>query len=178
MLVKILIAVAVVIAALAGYVATQPGEFQVTRSATIAAPAPAVFVQVNELRKWPAWSPWAKKDPQMKQTYEGPPAGTGAATSWVGNKDVGEGRMTIVESRPAELIRFKLEFLEPFAATNSAEFTFQPEGGGTRVTWTMQGQSNFIGKALHLAFDFDKMIGADFEQGLAGIKRIVESGPK
>jgi hypothetical protein len=96
----------------------------------------------------------------------------------VGNKDVGEGRMTIVESRPGELIRFKLEFLEPFAATNSAEFTFQPEGGGTRVTWTMQGQSNFIGKALHLAFDFDKMVGADFEQGLAGIKRIAESGPK
>lgn len=178
MLVKILIVVVVVLAALAAFVATQPGEFQVTRSATIVAPAPAVFVQVNELRKWPAWSPWAKKDPQMKQAYEGPPAGTGAVTSWVGNKDVGEGRMTIVESRPAELIRFKLEFLEPFAATNSAEFTFQPEGGGTRVTWTMQGQSNFIGKALHLAFDFDKMIGADFEQGLAGIKRIVESGPK
>lgn len=178
MLVKILIAVAVVIAAFAGYVATQPGEFQVTRSASIAAPPPAVFAQVNELRKWPAWSPWAKKDPQMKQAYEGPPAGPGAVTSWVGNKDVGEGRMTIVESRPAELIRFKLEFLEPFAATNSAEFTFQPEGGGTRVTWTMQGRSNFIGKALHLAFDFDKMIGADFEQGLAGIKRIVESGPK
>jgi hypothetical protein len=178
MLVKILIAVAVVIAAFAGYVATRPGEFQVTRSASIAAPAPAVFVQVNELRKWPAWSPWAKKDPQMKQTYQGPTAGTGAVTAWQGNKDVGEGRMTIVESRPAELIRFKLEFLEPFAATNSAEFTFKPEGGGTRVTWTMQGQSNFIGKALHLAFDFDKMIGADFEQGLAGIKRIVESGPK
>jgi hypothetical protein len=178
MLAKILIAVAVVIAALAGYVATRPGEFSVTRSAAIAAPAPAVFVHVNELRKWQAWSPWAKKDPQMKQSYEGPPAGTGAVTSWVGNKDVGEGRMTIVESRPGELIRFKLEFLEPFAATNSAEFTFQPEGGGTRVTWTMQGQSNFIGKALHLAFDFDKMVGADFEQGLAGIKRIVESGPK
>ena len=178
MLVRILVAVVIVLAALAAYVATRPGEFSVTRSASIAAPAPAVFVQVNELKKWEAWSPWAKKDPQMKQTYQGPPAGTGAVTSWVGNKDVGEGRMTIVESRPAELIRFKLEFLEPFAATNSAEFTFKPEGGGTRVTWTMQGQSNFIGKALHLAFDFDKMIGADFEQGLAGIKRIVESGPK
>jgi len=178
MLVKILVAVVIVLAALAAYVATRPGEFSVTRSASIAAPAPAVFVQVNELRNWPAWSPWAKKDPQMKQTYEGPPAGIGAVTSWVGNKDVGEGRMTIVESRPAELIRFKLEFLEPFAATNSAEFTFRPETGGTRVTWTMQGQSNFIGKALHLVFDFDKMIGADFEEGLAGIKSIVESGPK
>jgi len=174
MLVKILIAVAVVIAAFAGYVATRPGEFQVTRSATIAAPVPAVFVHVNELRNWPAWSPWAKKDPQMKQTYEGPPAGTGAVTSWVGNKDVGEGRMTIVESRPAELIRFKLEFLEPFAATNSAEFTFKEQGGRTEVSWSMSGQNNFIGKAMGVVFDFDKMIGADFEAGLASLKTIVE----
>jgi hypothetical protein len=174
MLVKILIAVVIVLAALAAYVATRPGEFQVTRSATIAAPAPAVFVHVNELRNWQAWSPWAKKDPQMKQTYEGPPAGTGAVTSWVGNKDVGEGRMTIVESRPAELIRFKLEFLEPFAATNSAEFTFKEQGGRTEVNWRMSGQNNFIGKAMGVVFDFDKMIGADFEAGLASLKTIVE----
>lgn len=178
MLVKILVAVVIVLAALAAFVATRPGEFSVTRSASIAAPAPAVFVHVNELRNWPAWSPWAKKDPRMKQTYEGPAAGVGASTAWAGNKDVGEGRMTIVESRAAELIRFKLEFFEPFAATNSAEFRFQPEGGGTRVTWTMQGQSNFIGKAMHLVFDLDRMIGADFEQGLGGIKGIVESGRK
>ena len=174
MLVKILIAVVIVLAALAAYVATRPAEFRVTRSATIAAPAPVVFVQVNELGKWQAWSPWAKKDPQMKQTYEGPPAGTGAVTSWVGNKDVGEGRMTIVESRPAELIRFKLEFLEPFAATNSAEFTFKEQGGRTEVSWSMSGQNNFIGKAMGVVFDFDKMIGADFEAGLASLKTIVE----
>ena len=174
MLVRILVAVVIVLAALAAYVATRPGEFSVTRSASIAAPAPAVFVQVNELRNWPAWSPWAKKDPQMKQTYEGPPAGTGAVTSWVGNKDVGEGRMTIVESRPAELIRFKLEFLEPFAATNSAEFAFKEEGGRTAVTWTMRGRNNFVGKAMCLVFDMDKMVGGDFAAGLAGIKAIVE----
>jgi hypothetical protein len=178
MLVKILIAFVIVVLGLAAFIATRPGEFEVSRSATFAAPAGAVFAQVNELRKWQAWSPWAKKDSQMKQTYEGPAAGVGASTAWAGNKDVGEGRMTIVESRAAELIRFKLEFFEPFAATNSAEFRFQPEGGGTRVTWTMQGQSNFIGKAMHLVFDFDKMIGADFEQGLGGIKGIVESGRK
>jgi hypothetical protein len=133
-----------------------------------------VFAQVNELKRWSAWSPWAKKDLQMKQTYEGPAAGTGASTSWIGNDEVGEGRMTIVESRPNDLVRFKLEFFKPFAATNSAVFEFKPEGQGTRVTWTMNGQNNFVGKALCLVFDMDKMVGGDFEAGLAGIKTIVE----
>jgi hypothetical protein len=174
MLVKILIAVVIVVLGLAAYIATRPGEFQVVRSATFAAPAPAVFAQVNELRKWEAWSPWAKKDPRMKQSYEGPAAGAGAVTSWVGNKDVGEGRMSIVESRPAELVRFKLEFFKPFAATNSAEFTFKEQGGRTAVSWSMSGRNNFVGKAMSVVFDFDKMIGADFEAGLASMKTIVE----
>jgi hypothetical protein len=155
-------------------VATRPEEFSVSRSATFAAPAPAVFAQVNELKKWQAWSPWAKKDPQMKQIYEGPAAGAGAVTSWVGNQDVGEGRMTILESRPAELVRFKLEFFKPFAATNSAEFAFKEEGGRTAVTWSMRGRNNFVGKAMCLVFDMDKMVGGDFEAGLAGIRAIVE----
>ena len=174
MLVKILIAVVIVVLGLAAFIATRPGEFEVSRSATFAAPAGAVFAQVDELRKWQAWSPWAKKDPQMKQTYEGPPAGTGAVTSWMGNKNVGEGRMTIVDSRPNELIRFKLEFLKPFAATNSAEFSFQEQGGRTAVTWSMRGQNNFVGKAMGVVFDFDQMIGADFEAGLASLKTLVE----
>ncbi len=174
MLVKILIGVVVVIAALAVYVAFQPGEFSVSRSASFAAPAPAVFAQVNELKKWEAWSPWQKKDPQAKNTYAGPGAGTGASMSWAGNKDVGEGRMTIVESSPHALVRFKLEFFKPFAATNSAEFSFKEEGGRTALTWSMRGQNNFIGKAMCLVFDMDKMVGGDFEAGLAGIKSIVE----
>jgi len=174
MLVKILIAVVIVVLGLAAFVATRPAEFRVTRTASFAAPAPVVFAQVNELRKWEAWSPWAKKDPQMKQSYEGPAAGAGAVTSWVGNKDVGEGRMSIVESRPAELVRFKLEFFKPFAATNSAEFTFKEQGGRTAVSWSMSGRNNFVGKAMSVVFDFDKMIGADFEAGLASMKTIVE----
>jgi hypothetical protein len=174
MLVKILIAFVIVVLGLAAFIATRPGEFEVSRSATFAAPAGAVFAQVNELRKWQAWSPWANKDPQMKQAYEGPPAGTGAVTSWQGNKDVGEGRMTIVDSRPNELIRFKLEFFKPFAATHSAEFTFTEHGGRTAVTWSMQGTNNFIGKAMGLVFDFDRMIGGDFEAGLANLKTLVE----
>lgn len=174
MLVKILIAVVIVVLGLAAFVATRPAEFRVTRTASFAAPAPVVFAQVNELRKWEAWSPWAKKDPQMKQAYAGPAAGASAVASWVGNKDVGEGRMSIVESRPAELVRFKLEFFKPFAATNSAEFTFKEQGGRTAVSWSMSGRNNFVGKAMSVVFDFDKMIGADFEAGLASMKTIVE----
>ena len=174
MLVKILIGTAVVILALAAYVATRPDEFSVTRSATFAAPAPAVFAQVSELKKWEAWSPWQKKDPQAKNSYAGPAAGTGASMSWAGNKEVGEGRMTIVESSPNALVRFKLEFFKPFAATNSAEFSFKEEGGRTALTWSMRGQNNFIGKAMCLVFDMDKMVGGDFEAGLAGIRSIVE----
>ena len=174
MLVKTLIGVAIVVAALAGYVATRPSEFSVSRSATFAAPAPAVFAQVNELKKWEAWSPWAKKDPQAKSSYAGPAAGAGASMSWAGNKEVGEGRMTIVESSPNALVRFKLEFFKPFAATNTAEFSFKEEGGRTALTWSMRGQNNFIGKAMCLVFDMDKMVGGDFEAGLAGIKAIVE----
>lgn len=175
MALKIVVALVLVLAGLAAYVATRPAEFRVTRSASMAAPPEAVFAQVNELKRWPAWSPWAKKDPQMKQAYAGPPAGVGASTSWIGNQDVGEGRMTIVESRPNQSVRFRLEFFKPFAATNEAEFAFAPEGAGTRVTWTMEGRNNFIGKAMGLIFDFDKMIGADFEAGLAGMQSIVET---
>lgn len=174
MLKIVLIAIAVIVVVFLAVVAMQPSDFRVVRSATIAAPAPAVFAQVNELRKWEAWSPWAKKDPQMKQTYEGAPAGTGAITAWAGNHEVGEGRMTIVESRPGELIRFKLEFFKPFTATNTAEFAFRPEGNQTVVTWSMSGQKNFIAKALHLFMDMDKMIGGDFEAGLANLKAVTE----
>ncbi len=174
MLTKILIALAVIVLVFIAIVVTRPAEFRVVRSAAIAAPAPAVFAQVNELRKWEAWSPWAKRDPAMKQTYDGTPAGTGAVTAWAGNREVGEGRMTITESRPAELIRIKLEFFKPFTATNTAEFTFKPEGNRTVVTWSMSGQNNFIAKAVHLFMDMDKMVGKDFEAGLANLKAVTE----
>ena len=174
MLIKIILGIAVLIGMLAAFVATRPSDFAISRSATFAAPAPAVFAQVNELRKWEAWSPWAKKDPQAKSSYAGPAAGKDASMSWAGNREVGEGRMSIVESRPNELVRFKLEFFKPFAATNSAEFAFKDEGGRTVLTWTMTGQNNFIGKAVCLVFDMDRMVGGDFENGLANIKGIVE----
>ena len=175
MILKMLIGVVIVLAALAAYIATRPTDFAITRSATYAAAPGAVFAQVNELKKWEGWSPWAKKDPQAKSTYAGPAAGTGASMSWAGNNEVGEGRMTIVDSVPNQLVRFKLEFFKPFAATNDAQFAFKTEGGKTTVTWTMTGQNNFIAKAMCLVFDMDKMVGGDFEKGLAGIGSIVEA---
>jgi hypothetical protein len=177
MLVKILIALAAIVVVFVVVVAVQPSEFRVVRTAKMSAPPAAVFAQVNDLHKWEAWSPWAKRDPAMKQTYEGAPAGTGAMTAWAGNK-VGEGRMTIIESRPNELIRIKLEFLKPFAATNTAEFTFKPEGNQTAVTWSMAGTNNLMAKAFHLFMNMDKLVGGDFEKGLVQMKSVAEAVPK
>jgi hypothetical protein len=174
---KILIAVAVVIVIFVVVVALQPADFRIVRSATMSAPAPAVFAQVNDFHKWEAWSPWAKLDPAMKQTYEGAPAGTGAIYTWAGNSKVGEGRMTLTESHPSDLIAIKLEFLKPFAAVNTSEFTFKPEGNQTSVTWSMAGRKNFISKGFCLFMSMDKMVGGDFEKGLAQLKAIVEAGP-
>ena len=175
---KILIALAVVVIALVGVVAVQPSGFRIARTTTISAPPPAVFAHVNDFHKWEAWNPWAKLDPAMKQTYEGASAGTGAIYTWAGNREVGEGRMTLTESRPSELIRIKLEFLKPFRATNTAEFTFKPEGDRTVVTWTMTGEKNFIAKAVGLVMNVDKMVGGQFETGLARMKSVVEAVPK
>lgn len=178
MLKKILLALTVIVVVFVIVVAMQPFEFRVTRSAILSAPAPAVFAQVNDLHKWEAWSPWAKIDPAMKKTYEGAPAGAGAIHTWAGNHEVGEGRVTIAESRPNELIRIKLEMFKPFAATNNVEFTFKPEGNQTVVTWGMTGAKNFFAKALHLFINMDKMVGGQFEQGLSQMKSVVEAAPK
>ena len=175
MLIKILVALAVIVIVFAVIVALQPSEYRVVRTATISAPAPALFAQVNDFHKWEAWNPWGKIDPAMKQTYDGAPAGTGAIYTWTGNREVGEGRMTIIESRPSELIRIKLEFFKPFAAINTTEFTFKPEGNQTVVTWSMTGKNNFMAKAIHLFMNMDKMVGDQFEKGLAQMKSVVEA---
>ena len=158
-------------------VAMQPSDFKVERSATLRAPAPAAFAQVNDFQNWQAWSPWEKVDPALKRQYEGPKAGTGAVYAWQGNKDVGEGRMTITESRPGERVRIKLEFFKPFAAVNDTVFSFKPSGDETTVTWSMSGQNNFISKAMCLFVNMDRMVGGMFEQGLAQMKTVVERRP-
>ncbi|MEZ0274997.1 MAG: SRPBCC family protein, partial [Roseimicrobium sp.] len=152
----------------------RPAEFQVSRSTVIAAPTPVVFDQVNNLKKWHDWSPWAKRDPNMKLTYSGPESGKDASYAWVGNSEVGEGKMTIVDSRPNEKVEFKLEFFKPFEATNAADFKFVPEGDKTKVTWSMNGKHNFVGKMICMFMDMDKMVGGDFEQGLATMKANAE----
>ena len=175
---KILIASAILILVFIIIVMTRPDNFRVSRSVAIPTAAEPVFAQVNDLHKFQDWSPWAKIDPNCKVTYAGPAAGVGASFAWAGNKDVGEGRMTITESRPGELVRFRLEFLKPFPATNTAEFTFKSTGNQTAVTWSMFGKANFIMKAMGLFMDCDKMVGPDFEKGLANLKDIVTKAGK
>ena len=178
MIKKILIGLAVVIVVFIAVVALQPATYRITRTATISAPPPDVFGQVNDLHKFQDWSPWAKLDPDMKQTYEGAPAGAGAAYAWEGNKKVGQGRMTITASRANELVVMKLEFIKPFASTAMTEFTLKPEGNQTAVTWGMSGENNFIAKAFCMFMNMDKMVGGDFERGLAQLKSVVESANK
>ncbi len=175
MLTPILIGLAVVLVLLAVIVAMQPSNFRIARSITMAAAPSAAFEQVNDFRNWEAWSPWAKLDPTMTATYDGASSGVGASYSWLGNNKVGQGRMTVIESQPSELIRIKLEFLKPFTATNTAEFTFKSDGTQTVVEWSMTGTNNFIGKAFGLLMNMDKMCGRDFEKGLAAMKSVVET---
>ena len=174
----VLIGLAVVIAGFLAFVALQPAEFLVTRSAVIAAPAAEIFGHVDDLRRWKAWSPWAKKDPTAKETFEGPAAGSGAVFRWAGNSEVGEGSMTVVETRPSELIRIRLDFLKPFENSADVAFGFKPEGKGTLVTWTMRGRNDFLGRAVCLFMGMDKMIGGDFEQGLVSLKAVAVAGHK
>ena len=177
MLPWILIGVAAVIVIFLIVVAMQPPEYRVTRAAMIAAPPAAVFAQVNDFHNWDAWSPWAKLDPNAAKTFEGSSSGTGAIFTWSGNKKIGEGKMTIAASNPSDLIRITLEFIRPFPSNSTAEFSFKPEGGGsqTLVTWSMTGRKNFICKAFCMFVNMDKMVGGDFERGLASMKAVSEA---
>jgi hypothetical protein len=173
---KILIGASVVVVVLAVVIALQPATFHVERSVAIAAPPERAFSQVADFRQWATWSPFDKLDPDMKKTYTGAPSGVGAIYAWAGNGKAGEGRMTIEESTPTK-IGIKLEFLKPFEATNRATFSFIPTGSGTKVTWAMDGKNNFMSKAFHLVMDMDKLVGGDFERGLAAMKANAERSP-
>ena len=170
----ILLALAFIVILLAVVFVGQPDEFSVSRRIRIAAPPELVFPHVNELRNWEAWNPWGKLDPNCKMIYDGPPAGVGAGYTWTGKK-VGSGRCTITESVPDQLVRFRLEFVKPMTATNTAIFTFQLEGGQTIVTWTMTGKSC---KSFGLLMNSEKMCGNQFEKGLAQMKSVAEASGK
>ena len=167
---------AVVIAAGAAFIATRPDDFRIERSAEVAAPPEAVFPLINDFHEWNRWSPFEKMDPAMKRTFDGPSSGVGAKYAWTGNDQAGEGHMTIEESKPAQLVSIKLEFTKPMAATNQAIFRLEPSGSGTRVTWSMEGKNSFVGKAFSTLMDMDKMVGGEFEKGLASLGAAAKEG--
>ncbi len=178
MLIKILIGLAVLLAIILVVAAVQPKDYRVARSTSVVAPASIPFTYANDLHRWLEVSPYAKFDAACKYTFEGPSSGVGASMTWAGNSRVGEGRMTIIESRPHELVRMRLEFIKPFASTGIAEFTFQPQNGQTAVTWSMSGEKIFVTKVMGLIMSMDKMLGGQFEEGLAAIKTRSEAEAK
>ena len=164
----------ILVVALLGYAATRPDSFRVERSTTINAPAEAIFPLIDDYRRWAAWSPWETRDPAMKKTYSGAASGSGAVYEWAGNSDVGTGRMETTESVAPSKITVDLHFMKPFEARNTAEFILTDQGGSTTVTWAMYGPSPFISKVMGLFVSMDKMVGGDFETGLAALKTVAE----
>ena len=174
MLKIIVLTITILIAALLIYAATKPNTFRVQRTTSINAPPDKVFGLINDFHTWAAWSPWEKKDLAMKKTHSGTPQGKGAVLEWDGNKDVGTGRMEVLESVPASKIAIKLDFFKPFEAHNQAEFTLIPNASSTQVTWAMYGPQPFMMKVMDIVMNMDEMVGKDFEAGLANLKAIAE----
>ena len=174
MIKKIALAVGVLIVAVLLYAATRPGTLHVERSATINAAPEKIFPLINDFHQWGGWSPYEKIDPAMKRTYSGSPEGKGAVYEWVGNSEVGSGRMEITDTSQPSRVTIKLDFTAPLEGHNVAQFTLAPEGGSTRVTWTMDGPTPYIGKLIGVFMNMDTMIGGAFDEGLANLKRIAE----
>ena len=172
MIKKTLLGLAAVIAVFLLYVATRPAGFRVERSRAIAASPLALFEQVNDHHKFNAWNPFLKVDPNVKNTYSGPASGLGAVCSWDGNSDIGAGSSTIIESKPGELVRLRMDWTRPLEGTSTIDFTFKPQGDKTVVTWAMYGQNNFLGKLVSVFMDCEKMCGPPFEEGLANLAKI------
>ena len=166
--------IVVVIAGVLIFAATRPDTFRVERSAGIKAPPEKIFPLINDLRSWRTWSPWEKKDPGMKRTYNSITSGKGASYGWEGNSDVGQGGMEITESVPSSKIAMKLDFIKPFEGHNTVVFALEPQGEMTNVTWTMEGPTPYFAKIIHVFLDMDKMVGGDFEAGLANLKAVAE----
>jgi hypothetical protein len=164
-----------VIAALLIFIASRPSEFRIERTADVGVPPDVVFSIINDFHQWHRWSPWEKLDPAMKKTYDGPAAGPGSIHIWSGNKKVGEGRNTILDSKAGEYVRMKLEMFRPFACTNQVTFKLVPAGENTRVSWIMEGKNAFIPKAFCMVMNMDRMVGKDFEAGLANLNAAAQA---
>jgi hypothetical protein len=170
----VVIVILIVVAGILIHAATKPNDFRVARSLTIKAPADRIYAQIADFKAWQAWSPYEKKDPAMKRTLSGAPSGKGAVYEWDGDKNVGTGRMEIIDASAPSKVAIKLDFLKPFEGHNTAEFTMVPAGEATNVTWAMYGPSPFMMKVMGTFMNMDKMIGDDFAVGLANLKTLVE----
>ena len=174
-IVIIAIVLALAVVAVLIMAATKPDSFSVQRAAVINAPAERVFPLIADFHEWRKWSPWEDRDPALKRTYDGAERGKGAVYAWEGNRNVGSGRMEILEANAPSLVKIKLDFLKPFEAHNIAEFTILPQGNATNLSWVMRGPAPFMSKVMQVFMSFDSMIGKDFEAGLANLKTISES---
>lgn len=174
MIKKILAVIVILVAAVLILASTKPENFRVERSINVKAPPAKVFALIDDFHNWPQWSPWEKMDPNLQRAYSGPALGTGAAYAWEGNSKVGAGRMEIIDTASASKVTVKLDFLKPMKGSNTAEFTLQPVGDSTKVTWAMYGPNHFLAKVFQVFFSMDKMIGKDFNAGLSNLKTLAE----
>ena len=172
----IAVILAIAIAAVLVLAATKPGTLRVQRATSIKAPAEKIFPLINDFRQWRTWSPYENKDPAMKRTFSGAESGKGAVYAWDGDKNVGSGRMEILDTAPTKIV-IKLDFFKPFEGHNTAEFTMLPQGDGTNLTWTMHGPANFMSKLMGVFIDMDRMVGRDFEDGLQNLRLLAEGRP-
>jgi uncharacterized protein YndB with AHSA1/START domain len=167
--------VALPIAGLLAFAATRPNTFRVQRRARIAAEPEAIFALIADLRRWEAWSPYEKMDPGMERTFSGAESGKGAAYEWSGNRNAGAGRMEIMDAVPHSKVVIQLDFMRPFKSSNVAEFTLEPDGDATVVTWALDGPSPYISKLVGVFINMDRMIGQQFEEGLEALKATAEA---
>ena len=175
----LLIALGCVVVAVAGllvYAATMPDTFRVARSIAVNAPPETIFPLIEDYRRWPAWSPYEDKDPQMKRSFSAVTAGPGATYAWDGDSNVGAGTMTTIETIPARKVAIRLTMVKPISASNTVTFDLAPQQQGTSVTWAMSGSVPYVAKIMHVFFDVDKMVGGDMETGLARLKAAAEKG--
>jgi hypothetical protein len=172
---KILGGIAVVLAGFLIFVATRPAQYHVERKVAIDAPVEIIYAELEDLRRWAAWSPWDKIDPNLKKTFQGPERGAGQSYTWQGNSEVGKGKMTIEHAEPLKHVSYKLEFIEPMEGRARADMKIAQAGDKNEVTWGIDGENNFVGKLFCVFVDMDKMLGGEFEKGLAQLKVITEA---
>jgi uncharacterized protein YndB with AHSA1/START domain len=173
-LLYVLVILLLLILVLLIFAATKPNEFRIRRSTSIHAPAERIYALIQDFREWPKWSPWEALDPDLRRTMSGADSGVGSVYEWEGNKKAGAGRMEILDAQPPSRIEIKLSFLKPFRAENKVVFTLIPAGDGTNVIWEMTGTNNLGLKIMGILMNMDKLVGRDFEKGLAAMKAEAE----